>query len=663
MVENIYSNEQVAYIRIGYEFNVSADIEYKSGEKNGYSLGVGKHQLYTNKNARFYVWAILSDCTISAKLNGSSFTPSVTEQESGFYIDLTGAGEYSIIIKDATQNEIEISLSIKAPENIQYNNYLDGFNGDALYRDRYYTNAPLNVVKELIDKNGIGRIRYVFSQNGIDKIERVIYDKISEKKIDLAADAFKGCIGKDGNGTYTVYFMDMYGNEVERTVYISNKEQLTIGRLTQLDAEEQAYSLKDAIERGAWSNRTIILNNSAAASVLKVNGEVVAFTDGKYKFDFPVNVGQGHEKYQIEYLDEYGNKYSFVVNLYRKVPEVSLLEGTTVLEDNGSVYVKGEFGYTWSDPNITATYTLQGGGEEEYVKGSKLLSEGAYVFTFTDLAGNVTVRKMNYDASVSYRLSSDDGEVNSGIATNGAISIRRDGEEIKIISVKRDGVEIENDSMTFDEHGYYEVTLEDRIGNQTVVKFYIIGHAFKDFTYVADEGYAITDVWFTVDGFKLSYVGDVTIGADGKQSYSLKDVGTYELVITELATSKTHRFSVTIDRTPPAATLVGVEDGGRTREPVTLSGVEIGDLVEVYRNGELVFSKRATSEVVDPPYIESSGDFRVVITDEAGNSVEYTFHKEFATNLASNIILLIMMLIAVAGAMLYLYLGKKVKVK
>lgn len=662
VVENIYGNEQTVYIRIGYEFDISAELTYNSGEKNGYSLGHGVYSLYTNNSARLYVWSMLNDCTVEATMNGAAYTPVFNEQGAGFYIHVSRVGEYKFIIKDFCEHEIEINLSIKAPETISYGDYLDGFNTEALYKDKSYTNAPLNILLEKIKADGIGRIRYVYSQNGALKKETLVYDAVSEKKLELSADAAKGAIGKDGNGVYTVYFMDIYGNEVEKTVYISSAEQLTLNRLTQTDATEQPYSLADAIQRGAWTNRTLILKDTAAASLLKINGNAASFTDGAYRFDFPVNIGQGHEIYTVEYLDEYGNKYTFTVNLYRKAPEVSLTEGVSTAEVNESVYVRGEFGYIWSDPNVSASYTL-GGESIAYLSGQKLSGEGRYVFTFTDLAGNSTVRTLIYDTVVAYKLIQDLNEVSSGIATNGSIIIKNDGEDIKIVAAMRDGKEYPTDSMTFKEHGYYELTLGDAVGNTAVVRFYIITHAFNDFTYTAESGYGITDVWFTVDGFRLSYVGDVVIDENGRQSYRLTEVGEYELAITDTALGRAYTFKVTIDRTPPAATLVGVENGGITREKVTLNGVEVGDLVEVYRDGELIFSQRATSKVVDPPMIESSGDFRIVVTDEAGNSVEFTFQKQFATNLASNVIILMIMLLAVAGAMIYLFLGKKVRVK
>ncbi len=662
VVQNIYGNQQTVYIRIGYDFDMSVELVYDSGDKNGYLLNNGEYALYTNKSARIYIWASLSECTVTATRNGSIYVPRFNEQDAGFYIDVTGVGEYVFNIKDSCGHEIELALSVKEPVNLIYGDYLEGFNQNALYKDRSYTNAPLDVVFDKISANGIGKISYKYSKNGVAEHESVIYDIVSENRVEFSSNKFKGAIGKDGNGEYTVIFMDMYGNTVSKTVYISSAEQLIINRLTLNDAKEQPYSLADAIAKGAWSNRSIILKDVSAASVLKINGEVVSFTDGVYRFDFPANLGQGHEIYTVEYVDEYGNHYSFAVNLYRKTPEVTLTDGASHTEINGSVYIRNEFGYVWSDVNLSAVYS-KGNETFAYMNGQKLSGEGTYLFTFTDLAGNIAVRTLIYDTVVSYKLINGLDEVRSGIATNGTISIKVNGEQISIISAKRDGEEYPTDSMNFKEHGYYEVTLGDPVGNTTVVRFYIITHAFNDFAYVAEDGFAITEVWFTVDGFRLSYVGDVIVDEQGRQTYRLGEEGTYELAITDLVLEKTSRFTVSIDKIAPTATLVGVENGGVTREGVTLNDLQIGDLVEVYKNGELIFSQRVTSEVVDPPMIESWGDFRIVVTDEAGNSIEYTFEKQFATNLATNVIILMMMLLAVAGAMMYLYLGKKVRVK
>ena len=662
VVKNVYGNDQTVFIRIGYEFDISAEITYDSGDKTTYSLTDGEYALYTNNEAKIYVWADINECNVKATVDGSEYVPALKTQNAGFYFELSRVGEYEILISDSCDHEIKLNISIKSPVNIPYNDYLDGFNQQALYKDEAYTNSPLDILWDKIIADEIGRISYTYTENGITESTDVIYDVISQQKIESNEESLKKSIGVNGNGKYTVIFMDKYGNTVEKIVHISNAEQLLVFRVTLTDSTDQPCGLSEAMKKGAWSNRSIILKDISEASVLKINGKAVEFTDGEYRLDFPANLGQGHEKYNVEYLDEFGNSYSFTVNLYRKVPEVSFTEETKFTQINETVYVTGNFGYQWSDPNVTAVYS-KGNDNVPYENGTTVFGDGTYVFTFTDLAGNTTVRKVVYDTVVDYKLLISHGEVKSGIATNETVSIKQNNESINIVSVKKDGKDITVESMNFSDHGFYEVTLGDVVGNTTVVKFYIITHAFNDFTYVVENGYAITEVWFTVDGFKLSYVGDVVTDENGVQSYKLLHVGTYELAITDLELNQSYRFNVTIDRTPPSAKLVGVKDKGITREPVTLTDLEIGDLVEVYKNGKLVFSKKVTTEITDPPMIESSGEFRIVITDEAGNSIEYTFEKEFTTNLASNVIILMIMLLMVAGAMMYLYLGKKVRIK
>ena len=77
-------------------------------------------------------------------------------------------------------------------------------------------------------------------------------------------------------------------------------------------------------------------------------------------------------------------------------------------------------------------------------------------------------------------------------------------------------------------------------------------------------------------------------------------------------TTSSFNFTITINDAPPTAKLVGAENGGVTARDVHLTGLKSGDVVKVYRNGELV-EVTTVSISLTGPVIDSSGSYRIRI--------------------------------------------------
>jgi hypothetical protein len=65
----------------------------------------------------------------------------------------------------------------------------------------------------------------------------------------------------------------------------------------------------------------------------------------------------------------------------------------------------------------------------------------------------------------------------------------------------------------------------------------------------------------------------------------------------------------------------------------------------------------------DTPQFTKPGEYKIVIYDEAGNSVEYEFVREFKTNTASNVVICLLMLLMAIGGLIYIRLNGKIRVK
>ena len=133
---------------------------------------------------------------------------------------------------------------------------------------------------------------------------------------------------------------------------------------------------------------------------------------------------------------------------------------------------------------------------------------------------------------------------------------------------------------------------------------------------------------------------------------TLDKSGTYEIAIT--VNGKDYTFTVTVDATAPAATLTGVENGGSTKGGVTLSDLTEKATVEVYKGSEKI-DYTLGSELTEV------GQYRIVLTDELGNSTEYTFEILYSVNGGAIALIVIAILVAVGVIVTVVIMRKKGK--
>ena len=660
---DVFGNKQVIYLRIGFGFEAVVKIIYDNAESVDYSVEKsGSFTAKSNHSVQFTIWAEMSGCLVKAEKNGAEYTITPKASRKYFTFTISEIGEYKVLVDDGCGNELTFTVSIKAPTEIVYNDYLTGFNEKAPYRDQMYTNGTVSMNYDKFTSDGISYIFYRVTQNGETSTKHILYNLLTPAPLEYKAADFVNCIGKEGNGVYDVIFADEYGNYVHKTVKILDGGLLSVSRLIETSATPELLSLEQVLAKGAWSNRSVILSDQAEASVLKVDGEIVKAVGGEYILTFPPAFAEGYETHAVEYLDEYGNEYRFTVHLQKKTIEVSLVDGVDVIAVGDERYVKGSFGYTWTDPQVTAHYTL-GSMTTNYQNGQMLSENGKYVLTFMDYAGNSVSKVISIDTMVSYKIIIGHVRVPNGIATNEIVTVSGDGESLQVVSIAMDGEVLATSDLVFRNHGVYEIEVADVIGNTDKITFAIFTHAVKEFDYTVKENYAISGVWLIDDADRLSYISSVSIDTEGKQNVHIAETGSYTVELKDLSSGVIYNLDISIDRTAPSVVLVGVDEGGTTRENITVMGLEKGDHVDIYRGKELIFSKTATKDVTDPPYITEPGSYRLVVSDEAGNAVEYEFTREFTSNAASNIIILMLLSLVGASGFIFLIVNGKAKVK
>ena len=524
--------------------------------------------------------------------------------------------------------------------------WITGYNQEALLYDKGYTNKACSIV--------LGEDVVFIDMVVNDDLYVKLYDSITADKM-MDESILVEAIGRYGVGKYVVGFRNKYGDLVTKAVYYNNIPSLTLSRITTADTSTyQSYDLAFAIEKGFYSNYVLGFSTTSETYKFTINGVSYRLDEMK-TLEFTNISGTGSFSYLVTFLDEYGNYVEFEAILYRADVEFDASSMSTMTV-NGNLYTKDDICITFTD-DLKATLSVDGAPAVDYKSGEMHFADGEYRFVIRDIAGNTVTYVINHKSMNHYSLtdSTTGNEIISGGVINNGTVIFTPSDDSRIKYVVRNGELVTDyNSNTFTVTGHYEVIIEDSIGNQSYESFYIINNSLCEFTYTSPFDYEITEVWrVNEDGTRelLNYRGP---------SITLNTNGDYVVVVTSTKIASSFNFTITIDRTVPTASLVGAENGGVTAENVTLTGLNVGDTVEIYKDGELI-STTVITVSTDSPTISTGGNYRVVITNKQGMTVEYNFTRKAITNVAGSIFIIVSSVLLVTGIGIGLVYHTKLK--
>lgn len=216
----------------------------------------------------------------------------------------------------------------------------------------------------------------------------------------------------------------------------------------------------------------------------------------------------------------------------------------------------------------------------------------------TDRAGNKTEVKFTIDKEVGFTINVNDKGLSNSVTVTAA-------EDVTLILTKGEEVVEYKLGDAITEVGDYTLTVTDALGNKAKLSFTIVESLVQKFEHNFDETPGFEKVLVNGEEKRLNY-----------GTLELLEDGTYEVEV--VADGATYSFKVTVDMTAPTLKLEGVADKGTTKSGVTLSDLSEKATVEVYRNDEKV-------EYTFGEMLTEVGEYRVVVTDEAGNTTAYTF--------------------------------------
>ncbi|MBE5763822.1 MAG: hypothetical protein E7338_06365 [Clostridiales bacterium] len=627
LVTNKYNTNNVYIVSRIDAFVSQVTVTYLDGTTRDFATN--DKIIYSNAKIDLIVYSQ----SVHFEVNGVEYSGISKDGTQVLELDTYGTYNVSVVSANGIKEIFNFVIGTN-PEFVFEESWISGYNEEALLRDQGYTNKVLSV-------EAVMGVEYVdIIHDGGDP--KVIYDNISEDPINNPY-ALLDSIGVDGPGEYLVRFRNLNGDLTTKTIHFSDVPSLELARKIVANPNTYVdYDIKKAIEENFYSNYVMRFSTNSSYYDFKVNGNAVTL-DTPWYAEFSATSGNGSFEYDISYLDEYGNKAEFKAILYRADVIINT-DSMTQRDINGTLYTKDNISITFSD-DLSATLVVNDRDPVVYKSGDTFYKDGTYVFTVEDIAGNRNVFTIVHKSVNAYQMidaTSKQEVIQGGVVNNTTVQFEAT-DDSTLKSIFRNGKKMDSYSnKTFASTGHWEVLIEDSVGNQAYSEFYIINNSLAQFEYTAPYGYKISEIWYTD---KKGQRSQIEVTGD---TISLTENGDYAVVVLGIETTTSFQFSVQIDNTPPNATLNGVEDGGTTARDVTLKGLKVGDIVEIYKNGKLV----ETTEIslsTESPQITTGGDYRIVVTNIQGATVEYNFTRKNIANAAASIFIIILCLASVIG--------------
>lgn len=437
----------------------------------------------------------------------------------------------------------------------------------------------------------------------------------------------------DGGTTWVLVEKDDYGTLVTldnltykfRTTGIY-KATITDEFRTGIDAiseqhdyvQENPVGTLNGVENNGFTNGTVTFEwDDEAIVVLTKDGEIVDYESGDELTE------DGVYTLTFENFDGYKASYTFTIDTAAPVVALEGADHKEAVNEDVKVF--------YTEENLTAELFKNGKSLGEYTSGNPVSADGIYRIVVSDRAGNSVEVEFTIDKTVDYTINvNDKGLSNSVIATANesvTVTLLKNGEKVDYTL-----------GAAITEPAEYSLAVTDALGNHGEISFKVVEPLVKEFTHNFDE----------VEGF-----GGVTVnGEDRRLNYGtleLKEDGVYEVGV--IVSGNTYLFKVTVDGTAPTITLGGVENGGATKDAVTIGNPSENATVKVTLNGEPV-EYTLGDEITEP------GEYKVTVTDEIGNTAEYSFTIEKSISVGA-IIGIILGILGVVGVVVVIILKKK----
>lgn len=574
---------------------------------------------------------------------------------------LNVGGEYQLTVYDRLGNGYSFTVYIIGnPATIDFKNNSDDteFRLTITLEQKFDTLVSLEIRKDgkLIDGVSTDTLSYVFDRAGTytvllrDNFGRIISKEYTfhkakpngefsgvedggKTKSDVTftydSEKYYAIVSKDGQA-----FTTDYDGEITFTASDENSGIYSI-RLIRLTDEENftdygftvntlAPDFDLSVSSGSTTNKNVTVSWTASDVVSVVysldGGELVELTNG--------DTLSAEGVYTVTATNDLGTQRVKTFTIDKTVDysiEVGAQPARNVEVTNENVAVFN---------NETLSVSVMKNGEPYgYAFGDILSEEGFYTFRIEDDFGNSTTFSVTIDKSVSYSANIGNGLIAS--------------ENVQIVNGEKLTVTVTKDNQVIDyefgqplkAEGSYKVFMKDAYGNEKTLEFSIVKGVKTTLDYTLGENVSV---------LKIERNGNEILHESNRLNFTESGVYT----VTAEVDGTTYSFVLELDNIAPTLELNGVKNGGVSGKTVTLDNLSEQATVEVFKDGELIEYELGNE-------LKEYGEYRVVVTDEAGNQTEYNFTLKHVLNGGAVALIVIGIVVLVGGVAAVLVMRKK----
>ncbi len=394
------------------------------------------------------------------------------------------------------------------------------------------------------------------------------------------------------DGKYTITLSDEIGNTSSVSFEIDKSVDFAIANV-----EGKTYK-PDEVE---------IINFDIR--ILNLEELTIHITKDKkeYPYEFGLTISE-EGYYEVEMIDVFNNTFFFTFTIDKTPPKATLYGVEEFGVTNKTAWV------TSLESGLTCWLVRDSEYTENYTLGTEIRTSGSYVVFVADKAKNITSFEFTIDRNILFDINVYDGGISNG-------GVRIIGYENLKVYMTKDGQPFEYSlEQVLNDEGEYSFTLIDDYGNKYFSFFTILTKKKQNLVHILQEDIIVLSVIKDDEIYEFENIEN--------QLY-LYDEGHYKVNIYDTKNNKDYSFEITLDTTPPTLEIVGVENGGTTKNVVVMKNVS----EKPYTLYILVDGVPFEYKIGDK--IEKCGRFDITLTDEAGNVTKYSFERLYSLNAAS----------------------------
>lgn len=262
------------------------------------------------------------------------------------------------------------------------------------------------------------------------------------------------------NNTYTITLTTATGLNSNFVYHIvRNKPSLSVGGNVYQSGSTLYFNSDTEV---SWSCDSIISETGESGMSISSEGDVninefIRYSEGKSRR--LTSKARTTTKYELTLNDQAGNESSFTVYIDKTPPVGEWKAGSDSLTDGG--YTNQTLSFIFSEQNVTAQYSFNGGEYAAYKSGQSFTADGTYIIVLTDQAKN----KSQYTAHIDTidpvgHLYANYQEIQSGTHTKESVYFTWDGE----ITATVNGAPYTKNTVIVAD-GNYRFVLTDFAGN------------------------------------------------------------------------------------------------------------------------------------------------------------------------------------------------------